>query len=41
MLTAAQPLRKEKAKASVQCVLCEFVMSKLEDMLTKNSTQVR
>ena len=30
-----------KPQASVQCVICEFAMSKLESMLSDNATEVR
>ena len=43
----AAVLKKEKvmeskvtAKASPQCVLCEFVMKQLDDILGQNATQV-
>ena len=31
----------EPVQNSVECILCEFVMSELDKMLKKNSTEVK
>jgi len=35
-----QKVEEVKVKASMQCVLCEYVMDKLDDMLITNKSEV-